>query len=181
MKNQFKKHLSVFVKNTALRVIIERVGDFYYISDSYTMLRLPAVYYAVMARPVSPLFVELQENTHARRNPGEMLPEVQSGHASLAAIWERTKADQGATVTRLSYDDQDDKKRLRYVITGGRPVVYNDAYIMAAFEYCGGFSATADRFPVLKYDGKDGTGCIIMPVNSLSAREALSDLIGVVK
>lgn len=139
--NQFKKHAMIFAKNKKQRIIIERIEDRYYISEGFTMLCVPSVFYDVLIRPLSPLFLPLENGQKAIRRPGE-----------------------------------DQKINIRLMDVGGKLVQYNDGYISAILEYADSFKASADRFPVLKWEDGAGTGCIILPVNNKPCFAALDEL-----
>lgn len=172
-RNQFKKHLDIFVKNKRQTVLIERKDDFYYISEGFTLLRLPAVYYEVLARPVNPLFIHLENGQCATRQPRETLPELNPGKiGQLVNIWDRTKAENPAKLSRVIVET--DTGHARAVNVGKKIMLYNETYITAMREYCGDdIHATADRFPVLKWEDPTGTGCMVLGINNAAALDSI--------
>ena len=176
--NQFKKHAMIFAKNKKQRIIIERIEDRYYISEGFTMLRTPSVFYDVLIRPLSPLFLPLENGQKATRRPGEILAEIEPGTTrEFADIFTRYSCETPATVTPFMYAPvQDQKINIRLVDVGGKLVQYNDGYISAIMEYADSFKASAERFPVLKWEDEAGTGCLILPVNNKPCFAAMDDL-----
>lgn len=176
--NQFKKHAMIFAKNKKQRIIIERIEDHYYISEGFTMLCVPYVFYDVLIRPLSPLFLPLENGQKATRRPGEDLAQIDPEPAgSFANIFAQYSCENPATVTPFMYAPiQNHKINIRFVNVAGKLVQYNDDYISAAMEYADSFKATADRFPVLKWENEAGAGCIILPVNNEPCFAAMDDL-----
>lgn len=167
--NIFKKHCNLFIKNKKQNVLIERYNDNYYISDGFTLLRVPDFIYNVAVRPLSPMFVPLENKQGAVRRAGEILPEIKAGHCTtLHDCFTRYEATQAAEITPFVYNPVNDSKvYIRLVnLQNGKPMTYNDIYIEAVLEYCGTLSATADRFPVLKWEDPNGTACMVLPVNN---------------
>lgn len=175
--NNYKKHAMIFTKNKKQKIIITRENDSYYISEGYTMLKLPAVYYDVLLRPLSPLFLQLENGQMAIRRPGEELPEIDPGAANLANIFSLWKCENPVNITDFVYDPIGNKKAaIRLTEINGKFYQYNYDYISAAMEYADSFTASADRFPVLKYENEMGVGCLIMPVNNQHCNDAISNL-----
>lgn len=175
--NNYKKHAMIFAKNKKQKIIITRENDCYYISEGFTMLKLPAVYYDVLIRPLSPLFLTLENGQKAIRRPGEELPEMDMGVASLENIFSRFKCENPVNITDFVYDPIGNKKAaIRLTEINGKFHQYNDDYISAALEYADSFTASADRFPVLKYENDMGAGCLIMPINNQACNEAIYNL-----
>jgi hypothetical protein len=175
-KNQYKKHAMVFAKNKKQRIIVERKGDFYYISEGFSMLRIPYVFYEILVHPLAPLFVKLEDGQKAIREAGREFPTIGCSDGSLARIFDNTKATLETTVTCFLYDDPDCNRSLHLVNVGKRLVAYNDEFLRATMEYATAFNATNDRHPVLKFEDEIGVGCIIMPVNSESFAADLETL-----
>lgn len=175
--NNYKKHAMIFAKNKKQKIIITRENDCYYITDGYTMLKLPAVYYEVLLRPLSQLFLQLENGQKAIRRPGEELPEIDPGAAELANIFSRFKCENPVNITDFLYDPIGNKKAaIRLAEINWKFHQYNDGYISAAMEYADSFTASADRFPVLKYENEIGVGCLIMPVNNTTCNNAIGNL-----
>lgn len=175
--NNYKKHAMIFAKNKKQKIIITRENDCYYIANGYTMLKLPAVYYDVLLRPLSPLFLQLENGQKAIRRPGEELPEITVDAPDLANIFSRFKCENPVNITDFLYDPIGNKNAaIRLVEINWKFHQYNDGYISAAMEYADSFTASADRFPVLKYENEMGVGCLIMPVNNKPCFEAIGNL-----
>ena len=176
--NKFKKHAMIFAKNRRQRIMIERIDDRYYITEGHTMLCVPTVFYDVMLRPLSPLFLPLENGQKAARRPGDDLAEIDQGAAGeLASIFARFDSKSPATVTPFLYAPiEDQKTNIRLVNVDGRLVQYDDGYISAAMEYADSFKATAEHFPALKWEDEAGTGCLILPVRNPPGLSALDDL-----
>ena len=172
-RNLYKKHLDTFIKNKNQRILIERHDNFYYISEGFTILRLPAVYYEVFARPVNPMFIVLENGQQAKRQPGEKLPEILPGTADTCKkVWDTTEAINSAKLTPVIMEIDD--KQCRIVKTGNKMMMYNERFIAAVRQYCGDdMKCTSDRFPVLKWEGAAGDGCIILGVNNRAAWDNL--------
>lgn len=172
-RNPYKKHLDTFVKNKNQRVLIERHDDYYFISEGFTILRLHAVYYETFARPVNSMFIPLENGQQAKRQPGEPLPEIQPGTADTCKkVWTMTKAINDAKLTPIIYET--DNGQCRIVKTGNKMMMYNEKYINAIRQYCNDeIKCTADRYPVLKWEGAAGDGCIILGVNNRAAWDNL--------
>ena len=175
-KNPYKKHAMVFVKNNKMRIVVERTGDNYYISEGFSMLRIPYVFYEILIHPLNPMFVKLEDGQKAIREAGREFPTIGCSDGSLARIFDNTKATLETTVTCFLYDDPDYNRNLHLVNVGKRLVAYNDEFLRATMEYATAFNATNDRNPVLKFEDEIGVGCIIMPVNSESFAAALETL-----
>ena len=175
--NSYKKHAMIFAKNKKQKIIITRENDCYYISEGCTMLKLPAVYYDVLIRPLSPLFLQLENGQKAIRRPGEELPEIDPGAASLENIFSRFKCENPVNITDFLYDPIGNKRAaIRLAEINWKFQQYNDDYISAAMEYVDIFTASDDRFPVLKYENEMGVGCLIMPVNNTTCGNAIGNL-----
>lgn len=175
--NLYKKHALLFAKNKKQRIIIQRENDCYYISEGFTMLKLPAVYYDVLIRPLSPLFLQLENGQKAIRRPGEELPEMDVGAADLANIFSRYKCENPVNITDFLYDPIGNKNAaIRLAEIDWKFHQYNDGYISAAMEYADSFTASNDRFPVLKYENEMSVGCLIMPINNKPCSEAIGNL-----
>jgi len=172
-RNPYKKHLDAFAKNNERPVLIEHHDDFYYISEGFTILRLPAVYYEIFARPVNPLFISLENGQQAKRPPREKLPEIQPGTADTCKkVWTMTEATNDAKLTPVIMDL--DNGQCQIVKTGNKMMMYNEKYINAIRQYCDDeIKCTADRYPVLKWEGAAGDGCIILGVNNRAAWDNL--------
>lgn len=180
--NNYKKHAMIFAKNKKQKIIITRENDHYYISEGYTMLKLPAVYYDVLLRPLSPLFLQLENGQKAIRRPGEELPEIDPGTADLANIFSRYKCENPVNITDFLYNPIGNKKAaIRLVEINWNFQQYNDDYISAAVEYADSFTASPDRFPILKYENEMGVGCLIMPINNQACNEAICNLKGAMR
>ena len=166
-KNQYKKHAMVFAKNKKQRIIVERKGDFYYISEGFSMLRIPYVFYEILVHPLAPLFVKLEDGQKATREAGREIPTIGYGDGSLARIFDKANATVETSVTPFLYAPVEGLcHNIRLVYVGKRMVQYNDTYLTAAMEYATGFNATNDRHPILKFEDEIGVGCIIMPINN---------------
>ena len=175
--NLYKKHATLFVKNKKQRTVITRENDCYYITDGFTMLKLPAVYYDVLIRPLSPLFLHLENGQKAIRKPGEELPEIDFTAPNLADIFSRYKCENPVNITDFIYDPIGNKyAAIRMVEISWNFHQYNDAFIAAALEYAAAFKASGDRFPVLKYEDDMGVGCLIMPINNANCNESMANL-----
>lgn len=184
MKNPYKQHLRIFAKNSYQSVLIERHDGIYYISDGFTMLKIPAGHYELFAVPVNQLYIVLEDEQSAIRRRGEKLPELKPGHdRTLLNVWEKTQARIPAKITRLLTESTQGDKLLRYVHIGDGIHLYNDDYIFAMRQYCGeNVLATAERFPVLKWeDPVTAAGCIILPVNNPAARDTVVKIAEVIK
>ena len=184
MKNPYKEHLRIFAKNTAQNVLIQRDNGVYYISDGFTMIRLSSGQYELFAVPISPLYIPLEDGQSVIRRRGEKLPEPNPGGAYvLRDMWEKTQAQIPAKITSLLTESRDGNKLMRYVHIGGNIHIYNDDYIFAMRQYCGeNVFATADRFPVLKWeDTATGAGCIVLPINNPAARDTVVKIAEVIK
>lgn len=180
--NNYKKHAMIFAKNKKQKIIITRENDCYYISEGCTMLKLPAVYYDVLIRPLSPLFLQLENGQKAIRRPGEELPEMDVAAADLANIFSRFECENPVNITDFIYDPIGNKNAaIRLTDINGKFCQYNNDYISAAMEYADSFMASYDRFPVLKYENEMGVGCLIMPVNNTACNEAMGNLMGVIR
>lgn len=177
-KNYFKKHLDIFAKDKKHRIIIERHDDFYYISEGFTMIRLPAVFYEVFARPVNPLFISLENGQNAARQPSEPLPVIRPDFSEcLRKIWESTKAETPAQLSRLIIES--DNAAARVVKIDRKIMLYNNDFITAIRQYCGEVKATADRFPVLKWEDEAGTGCIVLGINNAALLDCIREIAAV--
>lgn len=175
--NSYKKHAMIFAKNKKQKIIITRENDCYYISEGFTIFKLPAVYYDVLLRPLSPLFLQLENGQKAIRRPGEELPEIDMSIASLENIFSRFKCENPVNITDFIYDPIGNKNAaIRLAEINGKFYQYNDGYISAAMEYADSFTASADRFHVLKYENEIGVGCLIMPINNAQCNNAIGNL-----
>ena len=175
--NNYKKHAMIFAKNKKQKIIITRENDCYYVSEGYTMLKLPAVYYDVLIRPLSPLFLQLENGQKAIRRPGEELPEMDVGAADLANIFSRYKCENPVNITDFLYDPIGNKNAaIRLAVINRNFYQYNDNFISAAMEYADSFTASGDRFPVLKYEDDIGVGCLIMPISNKPCLDAIANL-----
>ena len=185
MRNPYKEHLRIFAKNAYQNVLIQRDNGFYYISDGFTMIRLSARHYELFAAPVNQqLYIMLEDGQSVIRRRGEKLPEPNPGSAHvLRDIWKKTQAQIPAKVTRLLVENSDGDKLMRCAHVGDEIHLYNDDYIFAIRQYCGeNVLATADRFPVLKWeDTETGTGCIVLPINNPAARDTVVKIAEVIK
>lgn len=184
MRNPYKQHLRIFYKNTAQNVCIQRDNGVYYISDGFTMIKLPAERYELFAVPVNPLYIPLQDGQSVIRRRGEKLPEPNPGNVHmLRDIWEKTQAQIPAKITRLLVENSSGDKLMRYVRIGDNIHIYNDDYIFAIRQYCGeNVFATAERFPVLKWeDPAMVTGCLVLSVNNSAARDTVVKIAEVIK
>ena len=175
--NLYKKHALLFAKNKKQRIIIQRENDCYYITDRFTMLKLPAVYYDVLIRPLSPLFLQLENGQKAIRKPGEELPEIDLTTPSLADIFSKYKCENPVNITDFVYDTIGNKfAAIRMVEINWNFYQYNDTFISAAMEYAGSFTASDDKFPVIKYEDDMSVGCLIMPINNTKCYESMANL-----
>ena len=175
--NLYKKHALLFAKNKKQRIIIQMENDCYYITDGFTMLKLPAVYYEVLIRPLSPLFLRLENGQKAIRKPGEELPEIDLTAPSLADIFSKYKCEIPVNITDFVYDPIGNKyAAIRMVEINWNFYQHNDTFIAAALEYAVEFKASGDRFPVLKYEDDMGVGCLIMPINNTKCYESMANL-----
>ena len=175
--NNFKKHAMIFAKNKKQKIIITRENDCYYIADGFTMLKLPAVFYDVLLRPLSPLFLQLENRQKAIRRPGEELPEMDVAAADLANTFSRLECENPVNITDFIYDPIGNKNAaIRLAEINWQFYQYNDGYISAAMEYAGTFTASNDKFPALKYENEMGVGCLIMPINNSSCNNAIGNL-----
>lgn len=175
-KNPYKKHAMVFVKNKERTIIVERTGDNIYISEGFSMLRIPYIYYEFYIRPLSPLFVALEDGQKATREGKSEIPTVGYSDGSLARIFDNANATLDTTVTPFLYDASECAHNIRLVQVGNRLAQYNDTYLSAAMEYAIAFNATNDRHPVLKFEDEIGVDCIIMAVNNKSCNADLETL-----
>lgn len=185
-RNIFKKHCNLFIKNKKQNVLIERYDDNYYISDGFTLLRVPEFIYNCSVRPLSPMFIPLENGQGAIRRPGETLPDIKPGHrtTTLHDCFTKYEAINPVTVTPFVYNPVNDPKMFIRLVTlhDNRPMCYNDYYMEAIHEYCGVLTATADRFPALKWeDPTNRTACMVLPVNAKPCFAALNDLVEVLK
>ena len=175
--NLYKKHAMLFVKNKKRRIVITRENDCYYITDAFTMLKLPAVYYDVLIRPLSPLFLQLENGQKAIRKPGEELPEIDLTAPSLADIFSKYKCEIPVNITDFVYDPIGNKYApIRMIEINWNFYQYNDTFIASAREYAIEFKASDDRFPVLKYVDDIGVGCLIIPINNAKCNESMANL-----
>ena len=175
--NLYKKHALLFVKNKKQRIIIQRENDCYYITDGCTMLKLPAVYYDVLIRPLSPLFLQLENGQKAIRKPGEELPEIDLTAPSLADIFSKYKCEIPVNITDFVYDPIGNKySAIRMIEINWNFYQYNDTFIASAREYAIEFKASDGRFPALKYVDDIGVGCLIMPINNTKCNESMANL-----
>ena len=175
--NLYKKHAMLFAKNKKQRIIIQRENDCYYISDGFTMLKLPAVYYDVLIRPLSPLFLQLENGQKAIRKPGEEPPEIDLTAPNLADIFSRYKCENPVNITDFVYDPIGNKyAAIRMVEINWNFYQYNDTFIASALEYAIEFKASDGRFPILKYVDDIGAGCLIMPINNAKCNESMANL-----
>ena len=166
-----------FVKNKKKRIVITRENDCYYIADGFTMLKLPAAYYDVLIRPLSPLFLQLENGQKAMRKPGEELPELDLTAPTLADIFNRYKCENPVNITDFVYDPIGNKyAAIRMVEINCNFYQYNANFISATMDYAGNFTASNDRFPVLKYEDDMGVGCLIMPINNANCNESIANL-----
>ena len=174
--NLYKKHAMLFAKNKKRRIIIQRENDCYYITDRSTMLKLPAVYYDILIRPLSPLFLQLENGQKAIREPGEELPEIDLTAPNLADIFSKYKCENPVTITDFIYNPIGNKyAAIRMVEINWNFCQYNDTFMGAALEYAAEFKASGDRFPVLKYEDDMGVGCLIMPINNTNCNESMAN------
>lgn len=167
--NIFKKHCNLFIKNKKQNVLIERYNDNYYISDGITLLRVPEYIYNCSIRPLSSMFIPLENKRGAIRRPGEILSDIKPEICTtLHDCFTRYEAVNPVTITPFVYNPVTDLKMYIRLVTlsNGKPMTYNDVYIEAVLEYCGTLSATADRFPALKWEDPNGTACMVLPVNN---------------
>ena len=178
MPNIFKKHLSILAKKSA-KLVINREGDAYYICDGFTMLKMPAIYYETYARPVSSAFIPLEAGQSAIKQPGDIMPKLSAPTYNTSRIFDGHVAKLAAYITDLMCLSEG-KKTIRFVsISGSKIAMYNHDYICAVLEYADTekFRATADRFPVLKWEDPDmGLGCLVMPVNNPRALAHLATI-----
>lgn len=178
MANHFKKHLTFLAKKSA-KLVINREDDTYYICDGFTMLKMPDLYYEVYARPVSSAFIPLENGQSAIKQPGDIMPKLSAPTYCTSKIFNSHDAKLSAAITDLMCLS-DGKKVIRFVgISGDKVAMYNNSYIDAALEYADfdKFHATADRFPVLKWENPDiRLGCLVMPVNNPRALEHLATI-----
>ena len=174
--NLYKKHAMIFAKNKKQKIIITRENDCYYITDKSTMLKIPAVYYDVLIRPLSPLFQQLKNGQKAIRKPGEELPELDLTAPNLADIFHIYKCENPVNVTDFLYDPIGNKyAAIRMVEINWNFYQYNANFISATMDYAGNFTASNDRFPVLKYEDDMGVGCLIMPINNSKCNESFAN------
>ena len=174
--NLYKKHAMLFVKNKKQRIVITRENDCYCIADGFTMLKLPAVYYDVLIRPLSPLFLQLENGQKAIRKPGEELPEIDLTAPSLADIFSKYKCEIPVNITDFVYDPIGNKySAIRMIEINWNFYQYNDTFIASALEYAAEFKASDSRFPVLKYEDVMGVGCLIMPINNAKCNESMAN------
>ena len=175
--NLYKKHATLFVKNKKQRIVTTRENDCYYIADGFTMLKLPAVYYEVLIRSLSPLFLQLENGQKAIRKPGEELPEIDCCAPDLANLYSKYKCENPVNITDFVYDPIGNKSAaIRMVEINRNFYQYNDTFIAAALEYAVEFKSSGDRFPVLKYEDDMGVGCLIMPINNTKCNESIANL-----
>ena len=175
--NLYKKHAMLFVKNKKQKIIITRENDCYYITDLYTMLKLSAVYYDVLIRPLSTVFIQLENGQKAIRNPGEELPEIDLTAPNLADIFNLYKCENPVNITDFVYHPIGNKyAAIRMVEINRNFYQYNGKFIDAALEYAEEFMASGDRFPVLKYEDDMGVGCLIMPINNAKCNESIANI-----
>ena len=175
--NLYKKHAMLFAKNKKQRIVITRENDCYYITDGFTMLKLPAVYYDVLIRPLSPLFLQLENGQKAIRKPAEELPEIDLTAPTLADIFNRYKCENPVNITDFVYDPIGNKyAAIRMVEINWNFYQYNDTFMGAALEYAAEFKASGDRFPALKYEDDMGVGCLILPINNAKCNDSMANL-----
>ena len=181
--NIFKKHLTIFAKKSK-KLVIHRVNDIYYICDGYTMLKIPAIHYEVYARPVSSVFIPLENDQSADRSAGELLPKIFAPSYNAANIFESHKAEKPAIITDLLHLGEGKKVMRFFTVDNEKVAIYNNDYINAVLEYANSdkFMATSDRFPVLKWEdmGLD-IGCLVMPINNAVALGNLAYVGGILK
>ena len=141
------------------------------------MLKLPAVYYDVLLRPLSQLFLQLENGQKAIRKPGEELPEIDYCAPDLANIYTKYKCENPINITDFIYDPIRNKyAAIRIVEINWNFYQYNDTFIAATLEYAVEFKASGDRFPVLKCEDDMGVGCLIMPINNAKCNESIANL-----
>lgn len=176
--NMFKKHLAIFAKKSA-KLVIHREADVYYVCDGFTMLKMPAIYYEVYARPVASAFIPLESGQCAIRAQGEALPKLSAPTYDCAKIFNGHSAKLAANITDLMCLGEG-KRTIRFVTVADKKVAtYNNDYINAVLEYANKdtFRATEDRFPVLKWENEElQLGFLIMPINNARAVQNLSDV-----
>ena len=174
--NLYKKHAMLFAKNKKQRIIITRENDCYYIAEGFTMLKLPAVYYDVLIRPLSPLFLQLENGQKAIRKPGEDLPEIDLTTPNLADIFSKCKCENHVNITDFVYDPIGNKcAAIRMVEINWNSYQYNDTFLASTLEYAVEFKASDGRFPILKYEDDVGVGCLIMPINNAKCNESMAN------
>lgn len=71
-KNPFKKHASILLKskNGFNGLTIERHENTYYIADGFTMLKIESPFYEVYFKPVSELYITLEDNYQIKYKVG---------------------------------------------------------------------------------------------------------------
>ena len=107
-KNIFKKHLQIFIKSTQ-RTVIQRADDIYYISDGYTLLRLPDWLYNAEVRPVSPIFPALENGQSATRQAGAPLAEL-DGILDSMTSWTEVCRQREAAAKALAAQSAGERK-----------------------------------------------------------------------
>lgn len=179
MKNMYKKHCDIFVKSAKRKDIhIQRENGAYYITDGYTVLTVPAVYYDNFIRPLNAIFTPLQDGEKAIKRTNSAFTEIDPGAWDIKHIFEITTTETPVQILPLAFHGEN-KAEYQLAKVNSRVLCFNAAYMAATAEYlCGEpFTAGGGRWPTIKAESTFG-GCLVLPCN---CREKLSELLEVLQ
>lgn len=164
MKNMYKKHCDIFVKSARTQNIhLQRENGLYYITDSYTLLVVPAALYDEYIRPLNALFIPLKDGEKAIKRTNCALAEADENGCDIKHIFDGATAGNPAQALPLILRGKN-KTDYQIVKIGGRALCFNATYMQAVAEYlCGEpFKASGGRWPTIKAESSYGA-CLILP------------------
>lgn len=167
MTNIYKKHAKALEKGAKKnRLWLQRSDNTYYITDGCSMLKVPASVYDYYIRPVSPIFIPLEDGQKSVKSVCDVLPVLSDDGLDPKEIFETySKNTASCRLTKFIVDTKDSVDCC-IAIVNKKPVAYNRVWMEAIFDYATPnlIRASDMRWPAMVYDNAEaGVGAVIMP------------------